>query len=88
MAQSFFHTGEHGLVVAGFEIDYAVACKARLGNGGGEQVCARNAPKDLAFGAGGKACAEGSRRRAVDSAVATTGYLMQRAEREAAARES
>jgi len=36
MAQSFFHTGEHGLVVAGFEIDHAVASEAGLCNGGRE----------------------------------------------------
>ena len=80
MAQSFFHTGEHGLVVASFEIDHAVACKARLGDGRSKQVRARNAPEDFTLGAGGDTCAERRCRRAVDSAIAATGYFMQRAE--------
>lgn len=88
MAQSFFHTGEHGLVVAGFEVDHAVACEARLGNGGREQVGARDAPKDFALGAGGKACAERRSSRAIDGAVTSAGDFMQRAECEATARKS
>lgn len=88
MPQSLLHAGEHSLVVARFKIDDAVTCKARLGDGRCEQVCARDAPKDLAFGAGGKACAERRRCGPVYGAVTTAGYFMQRAEGEATARES
>ena len=58
MAQSFFHAGEHSLVVASFEVDHPIAREARLGDGRREKVCARDAPKDFALGASGEACAE------------------------------
>lgn len=88
MPQSLLHAGEHGLVVARFKIDDAVTCKACLGDGRCEQVGARDAPKDLALGAGGKACAERRRGGAIDGAVTTAGYFMQSAEGQATARES
>lgn len=88
MTQSFLHAGKHSLVVARFEIDNAIANKARLSDGLGEQVGTRDAPKDLALGAGSEARAEGRSRSAIDGAIAATGYLMQRAERETAAGES
>ena len=88
MAQSFLHAREHGLVVAGFEVDDAVACEACLGDGGSEQVRPRDAPQDLALGAGSEACAEGRSRRTIDSAVAAARYFMQRAKCEAPAGES
>ncbi len=88
MAQSFLHAGEHSLIVAGFEIDHAVACEACLSDGRSEQVRARDAPEDLALGAGGEARAERGGCRPVDRAVTAAGYLMQGAERETTARES
>ncbi|KEQ52188.1 hypothetical protein BV95_03526 [Sphingobium chlorophenolicum] len=87
MAQSFLHAGEHGLVVAGFEVDHAIACEACLGNGGRKQVGASDAPKDFALGAGGKACAERRSSCAIDGAVTAAGDFMQRAECEATAGE-
>lgn len=88
MAQSFLHAGEHGLVVASFKIDHAVACQAGLGDGRSEKVRPRDAPQDLALGAGSEASAEGRSRRTIDSAVAAARYFMQRAEGEAPTGES
>ena len=88
MSQAFLHAGEHGLVVAGFEIDHPIGRKARLGDGRCEQVGARDAPKDFALCAGGDARTEGSCCGTVDGPVTTAGYFMQRAESKAAARES
>ncbi|KEZ18649.1 hypothetical protein CP98_02360 [Sphingobium yanoikuyae] len=85
MAQAFLHAGEHGLVVAGFEIDHAIGCKACLGDRWREEVGARDAPKDLALRAGGDPGAEEGGSGSIDRAVAAAGDLMQGAERESSA---
>ncbi len=85
MAQAFLHAGEHGLVVAGFEIDHAIGCKACLGDRWREEVGARDAPKDLALRAGGDPGAEEGGSGSIDRAVAAAGDLMQGAECEASA---
>ena len=85
MPQPFLHAGEHGLVVAGLDIDHPVGSEAGLGERRREQVRARDAPEHLALGAGRDAGGEQRRRRAIDRAVATAGDLVQRAERQPAA---
>jgi hypothetical protein len=53
-----------------------------------EEVWAGNAPKNLALGASSNAGAEERSSRAIDRPIAATGYFMERAESEAAVRES
>lgn len=85
MAQAFFHAGEDGLVVAGFEIDHPIGRETRLSDRWCEEIGARDAPEDLAFGAGRDARAEKRRSGSVDCAIAAAGDLMQSAESETAA---
>ncbi len=88
MPQALLHAGEHALVVPGFDINHAVGRQSRLGDRGSEEVRARDAPEDLALGAGGDACTEERGRSAIDCAIAAASYLMQRATREAPAGKS
>lgn len=88
MPQALLHAGEHDLVVPGLDIDHAVGRQPRLRDCRSEEVRPRNAPEDLAFGAGGDAGAEERGRGAIDCAVTAAGHLMQRATREATAGES
>lgn len=88
MPQTLFHAGEHGLVVAGLDIDHSVRDEPRLSDRRREQVGPCDAPEDLAFGSGRDARAEQCGRRAVDRAVAPASNLVKRAERESAARQT
>lgn len=51
MPQAFFHAGEHGLVVTGFDIDHSGGRQPDLGDRRGEEVRPRDAPEDIALGA-------------------------------------
>jgi hypothetical protein len=84
MPQPFFHAGEHGLVVAGLEIDHPVRSEAGLCQGRREQVGARDAPQHLAARAGGDPAGEQRGCGAIDRAVATTGDLVQGTQRQPA----
>lgn len=84
MAQAFLHAREHGLVVAGLDIDHPVGDQPGLGDGRREQVGPCDAPEDLAFRPCGDACAKEGRSRAVNRAIAAAGDFMQRAERQPA----
>ena len=84
MAQAFLHAGEHGLVVAGLDVDHPIGDEARLSDGRREQVGPRHAPKNLALRPRGDACAEEGRSRTVDRAIAAAGDLMESAERQPA----
>ena len=86
MAKAFLHTGEHGLVVAGLDIDHSVRDEPRLGDRRREQVGPRDAPEDLAPRARGDPCAEQGGRRAIDGAIAAARDLMKCAKRQSAAR--
>ena len=88
MAKAFLHAGEHGLVVAGLDIDHPVGDEPRLCDRRREQVRSRDAPENFALGARRDACAEQRCRRAIDGAVATTGDLMKRAKRQPTARQT
>ena len=88
MAQPFLHAGQHGLVIAGFEIDYAIGRKTCLSDRRREQVRTGDTPEDLALGSSRDARAEQGCCGAVDRAIPTAGDLMQRAERQPATRES
>lgn len=88
MTESFFHTDEHGLVVAGFDVDHAVRRQAGLRDRGCEEIRARHAPENFALGASGNAGAEQGGGGSVDRAVSAARDFMQRPEREAAAKET
>ena len=83
----FLETGEHGLLIAGLDIDDAVGQETGLGEGGREEILPRDAPQHLAPCARGDAGGEQRRGRAVDGAIAAAGDLMQRAERQTASRQ-
>ncbi len=77
MAQSFFETGQQAFLVAGIDIDDAIAAQARLGQAGRKQVGMGGAPQDLAAAARGDAGNEQGRCRAIDGPAAAAGDLMQ-----------
>lgn len=88
VAQAFLDTGEHGLVVARLDIDDAVGCKAGLSERRCEKIWSGDNPEDFASGAGRDPSRKKRRRCAVDRAVTAAGDFVQRAERQAPARES
>lgn len=88
MAQTFLEAGQDRFVVAAFEIDDPIRLQACLGECRREEVRARHAPQHLALRSGGDAGGEQGRGRTVDRTVPTAGDLVQRTERQAAARES
>ena len=87
MPQPFLETGQHRLLVADFGINDAVWMQSRLGNRWRKQILAGHAPKHLSSGAchdtGRKQCG----RCTIDSAVAAASDLVERAERQPAARQ-
>jgi acetyl esterase/lipase len=82
MSQSFLKAGEDGYLVTRVQVDDSIRQESGLGDGGREEVLTRDTPQDLAPRARGE---QGS-RRTVDGAVAATGDLVQRAERQSAVR--
>ena len=85
MTEPFLETGEDRLLVRGLDIDDPVGRQAGLGQGGGEQILAGDAPEDLAAGPGRETGGEQGRGRAVDGPVPAAGDLMQGAQRQPAA---
>lgn len=81
MAQAFLHAGEHGLVVACFDIDHAVRRETGLGERGREEVGPRDAPENLADRARCDPGCEQCGGCAVNRAIAATRNFMQRAPR-------
>lgn len=84
MTQALFDAGEHGLVVARFDIDDAVRREACLGQRWSEQVRSGDDPEHLAsrpsrYAAGKKRCS-GS----IDRAVTSTGDFVERTQSQAA----
>lgn len=80
MAQALLHAGEHGLVVAGLDIDHAVGNQPCLCNRRREEIGPGQAPEHLAPGPGCHSGAEKGGRGAIDGAVAASGDLMECAE--------
>lgn len=87
MAQTFFETGQHGFVVACFEINDAVGLETGLGQRRCKKVRSGDAPKNFTARSGGNACGEQRRCRAVYSAVAAACYFMQCAKGQTAPRQ-
>lgn len=83
MPQTFFHAGQHSLVVARFDIDHAVRQQARLGYCWGEQVAAGQAPQTLPPCARGDPSAEQGGGSAINCAMPAAGYFVQCADRQA-----
>lgn len=88
MTQAFFDAGEHGLVVARFDIDDAVRREARLGQSWGEQVGPGDDPEHLASGPGGYAAGKKRCSGSIDRAVTPAGDFVERAESQAAGRQA
>ena len=88
MTHAFLETGQHGLLVAGVDVDDAIRGETDLGQGRREQILPGDAPQDLALGPRRDAGREQSRRGAVDGGVAAAGDLVQRPERQPATRQS
>lgn len=88
MPDAFFHAGENCLVVAGLDIDDAVRFQARLLQRRRKEIGPGDAPQNLASRARRDAARKQRRCRGVYGAIATAGDFMQRAKRQAAARES
>lgn len=86
MAQPFLETGEHVLLVPGFDLNQPVGRQSGLCQRRCEKIAPREAPEHLAFRAGGNPGGEKRRRRAVDSPIAAARHLMQASERQSAAR--
>lgn len=85
MAQPFFDTGQHGLVVARLDVDHAIGREARLSQRWGKEIRPGDDPENLAPGSRRNPGGEESRGRAIDGAVAAAGYFMECAERETTA---
>ena len=81
MTNSFLKTGEHRLLIAGVDVDDAIGSKTDLGKSRREKVLP-GAPQNLALRARRDASGEQGRCGSVDGRVATTGNLVQRAERQ------
>lgn len=88
MAQPFLHAGQHGLVIASFEIDYAIGRETSLSDRRREEIWTSDAPEDLALGSSRDARAEQSCRRPIDRAIPAPCDLMQGAKRQPATGES
>ena len=84
MAEPFLHAGQHGLVIACFEIDYAIGRETSLSDRRREEIWTRDAPQDLALGPCRDTRAEQCRRRPIDRAVPAPCDLMQGAKRQPA----
>jgi len=84
----FLETGEHRLLVAGFDVDNPLRTETRLSQGRGKEVLPCEAPEDLTFGArsyaGGEQCGGG----AINRAVAASRNFMQRSQQQTAVRQS
>ena len=87
MTDPFLETCEHAFLVAGVDVDDAVRGETDLGQSRCKQILPGDAPQDLSFGARRDAGGEESGRRAVDGGIAAAGDLVQRPERQPAARQ-
>ena len=85
MPQAFFKAGEHGLLVAAFEIDDAIGVQPRLRERRREQVRSRETPEHLAACASSDPCCKKRGGRTIDRAIAAASDLMQCAERQRSA---
>jgi hypothetical protein len=88
VTDSFLETRQHGLLVAGIDVDDAVGVETDLGQGRREKVLPRDAPEHLALGSRRDARGEQGGRGAVDGGVATSRHFVQRPERQPSAREA
>lgn len=80
MAQTFLHTGEHGLVVTGLYVNHAIRGKPGLGERGGKEIRSGDAPKYLALGAGSYSRCEQRGGGTVDGTIAATCDFVQGAD--------
>lgn len=88
MTQAFFDAGEHGLVVARFDIDDAVRREARLGQRRSEQVRPGDDPEHLASRPGGDSTGKERCSGSIDRAVTPAGDFVERAESQTAGRQA
>ncbi len=88
MTQAFFGAGEHGLVVAGLDVDHAIGGEADLRDRRREEIGTRQAPKDLARRARGDTGDKKRCGRPVDRAVAAPGNFVKGTELETTIRQA
>lgn len=88
MPQAFLDRGQERGLLAGLDIDDAIGMQPRLGQSGGEQVAPGQAPQHRALEPRRDPGSEQSCGRPMNRPVATAGHLVQRAERQAAARQT
>ena len=88
MAQALLHGLQHGVRLAGLGVDDAVRVQARSGQTGGEQIRSFRDPEDRTAVASQNAGNKQDRCCAVLRVRTGAGNLMQRAERDAAVRQS
>lgn len=86
MTQALFDAGEHGLVVARFDINDAVWREARLGQRWSEQVRPGDDPEHLASRPGGYSASKERCSGSIDRAVTPAGDFVERTESQAAGR--
>ncbi len=87
MSQPFLEAGEGRLLVPGFHINYPVGRQPRRLQTRRKQILVPHAPQDLALGARHDAGHEQSRRGAIQRAITGACDLMQRPQRQPAARQ-
>ncbi len=88
VAQGLLAHGQQCFFVAGFDMNDAVGREPRLSQARREQVGPRDAPQHLALRARGDAGGEQTGRGAVDDPVALARHLVQRTQRQPAARQA
>jgi hypothetical protein len=87
MPQSLFKAYEKRLLVTRVYVNDTIGQQTGLGDGGREEVVARDTPQDLAARARSDPRGEQRSRRTVNRAIAATGHLVQRAKRQSAFRQ-
>jgi hypothetical protein len=87
MPQSLFKAYENRLLVTRVYVNDTIGQQTGLGDGGREEVVARDTPQDLALCARSDPRGEQRRRRTVNRAIAATGHLVQRTKRQSAFRQ-
>ena len=87
MAQALLATGQHRLLVLRLCVNDTVRRQTGLGKGRGEQILPDHAPQHRPLAARGNPGCEQGGCGAINRAVAAASHLMQRPQRETAARQ-
>ncbi len=88
IAQPFLEAGQHSFIITRFDVDHPIRRQSSLGNRRSKQILPDNTPQNLTLGPGGDARREQSRRRAINRPITAASDLVQRAHRQATARQT